>query len=79
MRQSADDEELYQETVLYRILYLEGIWDRSESRFPFVFLSTPIWIRTRNLRFRRPMLYPIELWVLVQEMLVQCFAAFSAI
>ena|GEM_PF-5862809 len=25
--------------------------------------STPIWIRTRNLRFRRPMLYPIELWV----------------
>jgi len=27
-------------------------------------VSTPIWIRTRNLRFRRPMLYPIELWVL---------------
>ncbi len=25
--------------------------------------NTPIWIRTRNLRFRRPMLYPIELWV----------------
>jgi len=41
--------------------------------------STPIWIRTRNLRFRRPMLYPIELWVLVQEMLAQSFAAFSAI
>ena len=24
-------------------------------------LTTPLWIRTRNLRFRRPMLYPIEL------------------
>ena len=36
--------------------------------------NTPIWIRTRNLRFRRPMLYPIELWVLVQG-----FSAFCAI
>jgi len=27
--------------------------------------NTPIWVRTRNLRFRRPMLYPIELWVRV--------------
>jgi len=25
--------------------------------------STPKWARTTNLRFRRPMLYPIELWV----------------
>ncbi len=28
-------------------------------------LSTPQWIRTTNLRFRRPMLYPIELGVLI--------------
>ncbi len=27
------------------------------------FSSTPKWIRTTNLRFRRPMLYPVELWV----------------
>ena len=27
------------------------------------FLSTPRWARTSNLRFRRPMLYPIELGV----------------
>jgi hypothetical protein len=27
------------------------------------FKSTPHWIRTSNLRFRRPMLYPIELGV----------------
>jgi hypothetical protein len=32
-------------------------------RFYWPLPSTPIWIRTRNLRFRRPMLYPIELWV----------------
>ena len=25
--------------------------------------NTPKWIRTINLRFRRPMLYPVELWV----------------
>ena len=28
-------------------------------------VSTPDWIRTSNLRFRRPMLYPIELRVLI--------------
>ena len=27
-------------------------------------MSTPHWVRTSNLRFRRPMLYPIELGVL---------------
>jgi hypothetical protein len=26
-------------------------------------LNTPDWIRTSNLRFRRPMLYPVELRV----------------
>ena len=30
-----------------------------------VSLNTPHWIRTSNLRFRRPMLYPIELGVRV--------------
>ena len=28
-----------------------------------VLSSTPHWIRTSNLRFRRPMLYPVELGV----------------
>ena len=32
-------------------------------------LSTPVWVRTRNLRFRRPMLYPIELRVHLLEIL----------
>ncbi len=35
-------------------------WRKFRGAF---FSSTPQWIRTTNLRFRRPMLYPIELGV----------------
>ena len=42
---------------------LSGVRETKKARFPRPFLSTPNRIRTYNLRFRRPMLYPVELWV----------------
>ncbi len=51
-----------------QVLYLQGLgrWKRKKpARYGLAFLSTPQRIRTSNLRFRRPMLYPIELGVQV--------------
>jgi hypothetical protein len=36
-----------------------------QDSLPVVSVHTPDWIRTSNLRFRRPMLYPVELRVRV--------------
>src|SRR5438876_1366879 len=38
-----------------------------DSRQIALFSSTPSRSRTCNLRFRRPMLYPVELWVLLWQ------------
>ncbi len=52
--------------------YLPGRSVGAPDRFVVLYetgfkLSAPSRIRTYNLRFRRPMLYPIELWVRLFE------------
>jgi hypothetical protein len=55
--------KLYRE-LLFTSTYVSGRKARIRRGFRRITASTPERIRTSNLRFRRPMLYPIELRVL---------------